>query len=368
MIVFKNYFKILKSHKKSILLYTIIFLVLMFIFAESGDPVNKYTSTKLPIYVKDESNSEVSKAVVDFIDKNHILVDIDEDLLDDKLFYEEIVCAVSIPEDFEEKRTLKFKEVYNDSFTLFAKNDLNSFLNQIETFEKAGFTTSEAIKNTKENFDKDIDVRVNSISKNYKKDSPYYFQMMAYVIMSQIILIVGTINLSYNKENTKKRNLISPMKKSRQDLELILGHIVSGFAIWLVYVLLYCVYFKDFTFSRQIVQMMANALLFTGTIVCFAVFISKLVKNENAITGIMNVFSLGSSFLTGIFVPQELLGNLAIKIGKIFPAFYYVSNIKSIQSQSNYSFINTNTMVLIGFSIAFIVLTVLTKTNLVKRK
>lgn len=146
MIVFKNYFKILKSHKKSILLYTIIFLVLMFIFAESGDPVNKYTSTKLPIYVKDESNSEVSKAVLDFIDKNHILVDVDEDLLDDKLFYEEIVCAIRIPEDFEEKRTLKFKEVYNDSFTLFAKNDLNSFLNQIETFEKAGFTTSEAIK------------------------------------------------------------------------------------------------------------------------------------------------------------------------------------------------------------------------------
>ena len=366
MIVFKNYFKILKSHKKSLIIYTIIFFVFMFIFAESGDPINKYTSTKLPIYVKDESNTEISKAVVNFIDENHTLVDVDEDILDDKLFYEEIVCAINIPKDFEKNHKLKFKEVYNDSYTLFAKNDLDSFLNQIETFEKAGFSTSEAIKNTEDNFKKNIDVKVNTISKSYKKDSPYYFQIMAYIIMSQIILIVGTINLTYNKDVTKKRNLISPMKKSTQDFQLILGHIVSGFAIWLIYVLLYCFYFKDFSFSRQIVQMMANALLFTATIVCFAVLVSKLANNENTITGIMNVFSLGSSFLTGVFVPQELLGDFAIKLGKIFPAFYYISNIKDIMSKGDYSFFNMNSLVLFGFSIVFIILTIIIKPNLEK--
>lgn len=366
MIVFKNYFKILKSHKKSLMLYTIIFLVLMFIFAESGDPVDKFTTTKLPIYVKDESNTEISKAVVNFVDKNHILVDVDEDMLDDKLFYEEIVCAIDIPKDFEKNRMLKFKEVYNDSFTLFAKNDLNSYLNQIEAFENAGFSTNDAIKNTEANFAKEIDVKVNSISKNYKKDSPYYFQMMAYVIMSQIILVVGTINLTYNKEMTKKRNLISPMKKSSQDLQLILGHIVSGLGIWLIYVVLYCIYFKDFSFSRQVRQMMANALLFTATIVCFAVLVSKLAKKENTITGVMNVFSLGSSFLTGIFVPQELLGDFATKIGKIFPAFYYVSNIRDIMSKADYSFINKNSLILIGFSLGFIILTIIAKPKLEK--
>ena len=112
--------------------------------------------------------------------------------------------------------------------------------------------------------------------------------------------------------------------------------------------------------------MMANALLFTATIVCFAVLVSKLAKKENTITGVMNVFSLGSSFLTGIFVPQELLGDFAIKIGKIFPAFYYVSNIKDIMSKADYSFINKNSLILIGFCLGFIILTILAKPKLEK--
>ena len=368
MIVFENYFKILKSHIKSLLLYSLIFLVLMFIFTKSGDPVDKYSNLKLPIYVNDQSNTDRSKALIDFINKNHNLVEIDDDKVDDKLFYEEIVCSITIPKDFDDKGMVDFKEVYDDSYTLYAKNEINSFLNQIDTFEKAGFSTKEAIKNAKENFDKDIDVEVKSLVKNQKENAPYFFRMLGYVIMSQIIMIVGIISLTYNKESTNKRNLISPLKKSKQNLQLILGHIVCGLVVWLVYIIFYCVFFKDFTFSRPTKQMMANALLFTATIVCFAVMISKLAKNQNTITGIMNVFSLGSSFLTGIFVPQELLGDLASKLGKIFPSYYYVENIKNINTDLNYSFFNTNTLILLGFSIVFIIITIFTKMNVEKTK
>ena len=181
-------------------------------------------------------------------------------------------------------------------------------------------------------------------------------------------MIVGIISLTYNKESTNKRNLISPLKKSKQNLQIILGHIVCGLGVWLVYMIFYCIFFKDFTLSKPTMQMMANALLFTATIVCFAVMISKLAKNQNTITGIMNVFSLGSSFLTGIFVPQELLGDFASKLGKIFPSFYYVANIKNINTDLNYSFFNTNTFILLGFSIVFIIITIFTKMNVEKTK
>lgn len=363
MIVFKNYFKILKSHIKSLSIYSIIFLVLIFIFAKSGDPIDKYTSLKLPIYINDKSDTDVSKALIDFIDKSHVLVDVEEDKIDDKLFYEDIVCAISIPEDFEKTRTVDFKEVYDDSYTIFAKNEINSFLNQIETFEKSGFSTSQAIAKSKKNFSKNIKVSVKSPVKNQKENVPYFFKMLGYVIMSQIIMIVGTISLTYNKQAISKRNFISPIKKSSQNLQLILGHIVSGLIVWLIYMIFYCLFFKDIHFSKQTIQMMVNALLFTATIGSFAVMISKLAKKQNTVTGIMNVFSLGSSFLTGIFVPQELLGKFAIKLGKVFPSFYYVKNINYIMTQDNFSLINTNTIILIGFSIAFIIITITYKTK-----
>ena len=44
-------------------------------------------------------------------------------------------------------------------------------------------------------------------------------------------------------------------------------------------------------------------------------------------------------------------------------SFYYVKNINYIMTQDNFSLINTNTIILIGFSIAFIIITITYKTK-----
>ena len=41
---------------------------------------------------------------------------------------------------------------------------------------------------------------------------------------------------------------------------------------------------------------------------------------------VMNIFALGSSFLTGVFVPQEILSKNALLLARVFPSFYYVAN------------------------------------------
>ena len=43
-------------------------------------------------------------------------------------------------------------------------------------------------------------------------------------------------------------------------------------------------------------------------------------------------------------------------------------NIKNINTDLNYSFFNTNTFILLGFSIVFIIITIFTKMNVEKTK
>lgn len=70
----------------------------------------------------------------------------------------------------------------------------------------------------------------------------------------------------------------------------------------------------------------------------------------------MNIFSLGSSFLAGVFVPQSLLSHKALTIGKIFPSFYYVANNELIFYNFDKDVYIKNILILIGFGIILAIL------------
>ena len=56
----------------------------------------------------------------------------------------------------------------------------------------------------------------------------------------------------------------------------------------------------------------------------FTLFIAALSPGKNAISMIGNVTGLGMSFLCGVFVPQSLLSDTVLSIGKFLPAYWYI--------------------------------------------
>ncbi|MEG1732887.1 MAG: ABC transporter permease, partial [Longicatena sp.] len=71
-----------------------------------------------------------------------------------------------------------------------------------------------------------------------------------------------------------------------------------------------------------------NAFVFMIVCVTLGYFISVLVggfRNEqNAINGISNVITLGSSFLCGAFVPQAFLSQGVLQISSFLPTYWYI--------------------------------------------
>ena len=365
MRVFKNYFKIVKGHKFAILLYTIIFLSIISFSTKSGDNNNLYTNIRPNIYIKDEANTDLSRGLHDYLDKKAVIKEMGELVVEDKLFYQMISAAIVIPKNFDTTRTVNFKQAPDDMYGMTVKEHINQYLNQVKTYELAGFETKDAIKYSNEDLEKTIDVGIKSgIDLGKEDNSIFYFNFINYLILAQVLLIVSTIVSVYRKKSLAMRNAASPMPKHRQNLELILGHIITGFAVWVLYILMFVVLYKyDFSLAHTNL-MMVNSLFFTISVVTMAVFISSLISNENTISGIMQVVSLGSSFLCGAFVPQALLSKTALTLGKIFPSYYYIKNNEMLLENPNFGTILPNIGIMLAFSLAFVLISMVMKTKI----
>ena len=364
MRVFKNYFKIVKGHKFAIILYTLIFLSIISFSTKSGSDNNLYTNVRPNIYIKDEANTDLSKALYDYLEKKTVVKDMDYDLVEDKLFYQMISAALVIPKDFDQSRQVNFKGAPDDMYGLTVKEHINQYLNQVNSYELAGFDTKDAIKFSNEDLEKVIDVGIKSENNLGNEDnSIFYFNFINYLILAQVLLIVSTIVSVYKKKTIAMRNAASPMPKHKQNLELILGHVLTGLIVWTLYIFLFVILYKyDFSLAHTNL-MMVNSLFFTVSVVTMAVFISSLISNENTISGIMQVVSLGSSFLCGAFVPQALLSKTALTLGKIFPSYYYIKNNEMLLENPSFATILPNIGIMLAFSIAFVLISMVMKTK-----
>ena len=367
MQVFKNYFKILKDHWFSVGLYSFIFIGVLLISTQTDRTSEVYDSVNVGITVKDEAETELSKGLYSYLDANANIVQIDDEFVDDRLFYQTVSAALTIPKDFEENRQVIFKSAPKDMYGLSIKEKISSYLSQVSSYETACFSEKESIEFTKKYLKKKADVSLkDKTTHSVDKKSRFYFNFYNYSIIAQIVLIVSTLTLTYKDEDIYKRNAISPIRRTRQNLELYLGHIVAGLAAWLIYMILYMVLNNKGPATNYVRLMMINSLIFTLTTVAMAIYISKLTKSGNSMAAIMNIVSLGSSFLSGAFVPQEFLGDTALKLGKLLPSYYYVTNNNLLAAGGSLEIYKTNMLIMLAFAFAFIVLSLIFKENLKK--
>ncbi len=120
--------------------------------------------------------------------------------------------------------------------------------------------------------------------------------------------------------------------------------------------------------SRHGVIYIINSLALTICATTLAFLVGNIVNNKEAINGIVNVIALGSSFLCGAFVPVEWLPESVLKIAHAIPTYYYINTNETLKTLEKFNSetlrpIITNTVIMLGFSVVFIILA-----NMVSRK
>ena len=141
---------------------------------------------------------------------------------------------------------------------------------------------------------------------------------------------------------------------------LLLSNGLFAVFLWGVYLLLSFLLVGEIMFTIYGLLYILNSFIFMILSLALAVLLSTLVRNKEAINGIVNVIALGSSFLCGAFVPMDFLPESVVKFSHILPSYYYIKNnelFKEIESMNWMSLkpVVINFLILIGFILLIVV-------------
>ncbi len=371
MTVFKTFFKILNKNKFIVILYTVILLVFGGFNMQTSERSLSFKPSKPNITIVNNDEDEgITKSFINYIKDNSDIPDIklDNESLDDALFYEDTSYIVFIPKNYH----TDFINGKNPFITIKKSNNYNAFyadmivkryLSIANSYVGSINNEDELIKLIDDTIDTDVKIEITSKidSTNIDKAS-FYFNFESYSILACLIYVICLILSIFNNQNIHKRTIISSTNYKKNNRILLLSNLLYAFILWLFYLIASIVLLGNIIFTTYGVVFSINSLLFTICATSIAFFIGSIVTNKNAISGIVNVVALGSSFLCGAFVPTEYLPDSVISIAHILPTYYYVNTndrIKDIEvfNMDNLKPIIINMIIIIIFIIVFIIFT-----------
>lgn len=343
MTVFKNYFKIVKKHLGTILLFSSIAIGVS-IVNTSYDSTDDYVSANPILGIINYDDSNISEHFVNYIEDNSEVVEIEDDkkYIQDALYNNKVDAILIIPDTFGSDvikgntPSIKIKKSI-DNLSQYTELLVNRYIKIASTYSSIGMSEKDIISNIGKDVKKEVEVQIlNKESSSIDKLAVYY-SFENYAFLSIFIFIVGTIMCIFNKDTIVKRNNISKLKPKSISNQLFLGHIVLTLSIWFIFVIISIIIYKDLMFNMNGLLLIINSLCFAFTTTSLAYLIGSFIKNVNIISGIQNVVSLGLSFISGCFVPMEWLDKNIVNFSKIFPSYYFIKNNYDIAKLTSFS-------------------------------
>ena len=346
MIVFKNYFNIVKRHLGIIIMFSAISIGVS-VINTSYTSTEDYASVDPKIAVINYDDSALSDNFVEYIKERAEIVEVEDDekAIQDTLYLNKADSILIIPDNFGtniligNNPRLKIKKS-TQNVSEYTELLVNRYFKIAENYSKVGMSENEIINNIEKDIQNEIEVKVSSKNQSDMERLAVYYSFENYAFLSIFIFIIGTIMCIFNKETIRKRNNVSKLNPKSISNQLFLGHMTLTLSIWLVFILISVILYRDLMFTTNGLLLMLNSLCFALTATSLAYLIGCLIKKENVISGIQNVISLGLSFISGCFVPIELLDKNIINFSKIFPSYWFIRGNYDITKISTFNYEN----------------------------
>lgn len=374
MQVYKAFFKIIKKNIPELLIYIGIFLFFAVFLSSSGSDAQNtgFTAAKSNIvFINNDNNTKLTEGLKNYLSKNAYIVDMadDEQQLQDALFFREIEYFIRVPEGFTD-RLLDGKDMelqkttVPDSITgIYIDTMVNKYLNTAKIYiNNLDNSSEEQIVNyIEKDLAKETKVRLNNANNQSPNNQNYvfYFNYLAYSLFAVLILGVCAVMLVFNNSNLKRRNLCSPVKIRNINLQLVLGNLSFALVTWFIMIAASLVIYKEFMFSLNGLLLLLNSFIFTLAALSISFLIANVVKSRGAMSAAANVVALGSSFISGVFVPQELLGKTVLNIASFTPTYWYIKANNSIANIVNFNMENlmpiiSSMLIVLVFAVAIL--------------
>ena len=342
MQVFKAYFKIIRKNLPAMSIYMIVFLFFVFLLTMFVSPAatGDFTATRIRIAVVQEDGSNIlSRDFAEYLGSKAIVSELpnDQESLQDALFFRQVEYILRIPAGFGQSILdgnydveLVKSAVPGSQSGVQVDLLVDRYINTAALYVDSvpGLATETLIGHVRADLAQEAAVEMETAAPvaNVNRTT-YFFSYLAYTLMAVMVLGVTSIMLSFNNRDLQKRNFSSPVKSVNFNLQLFLGNLVFAIVTWALMVTLSLVLGHDSNSSTTMLLLCLNALAFTLACLCISFLIGNLIKSRNVQQSVANVLALGTCFISGVFVPQDMLGPTVLTIASFTPTYWYIRNI-----------------------------------------
>lgn len=370
MTVFSTILKILNKLKGMLILYTVMLVAITTSNQTLGNKVTNFEESKPDmLIVNNDSKNVITDGFVDYIKKHANIKDIDtsnQDKINDAIFYRDVNFVIYIPENFGKdlkegkEPSLKYKET-GDEYAAYSRMLVEKYIKTVKTY-KDYYSGRQLIEKVNNIVGNDTKVQVKSSLDTSKMSTmTAYFNFLNYALLAGCVYCITMILASLKQENVRKRTIVSSFNYRKYNRIVLFSNAIVIVAMWILYMILSLILFKDTMFTANGLAFVLNSLVFALCGLSIGFLIGNITTNKAAIGGIVNVVALGTSFLCGCFVPFEYMPDYVLKIAHILPTYYFVANNQLIKTIESFNIdtlkpIFINVGVVLAFTIVFVIL------------
>lgn len=375
MTVFKAFLRVVNKNKAPIIMYTVILIFFGGFNMQNKEQSSNFVSSKPDIYiVNHDENKGITKSLINYMEKNSIIKTIDENKIEDAIFYRDINFLIEIPENYNtdfmmgKNPEIKIKTT-NDYPAVEASNLLKRYLKTANTYRNLNLSERELINKIEETLSDEITVELSSkLDTNNLSASTTYYNFLNYCLLAGTIYVITLVLTSFKNETVKKRTLVSSMDYKKFNRDLLISNGLFALILWILYIILSFILVGSVMFTPHGLIYILNSFIFTICTLTIAFLIGNIVSNKDAINGIVNVIGLGSSFLCGSFVPMAYLPAGVLTFAHVLPSYYFIKNNEIVLTLEKINFTNLkpiiiNMIIILLFALVFVLIT-----NIVSRR
>ena len=325
--------KILKKNIGLVIIYLVIFFSVAMALqaAASKEHLEDFEKTRINLAIADQDDSTLSHALTEYLKTIHNVYRISAEptVMQEELFYRNAEYIVQIPKDFYEtcivdENPLSVTKVPGSYSSFYVDQQIDAWLNSIRTYTAAGFSQKEAAAAALEQSVSEVTMYHDEETAVETPGYTYYFRYIPFLFLAVLCYSMGYILLAFRKEDIQKRMLASAISTRRQNLEGLLAMFTISLLLWLIAVVgAGVMYGKELLTSKVLGYYLLNTFLMLTIALSLAYLIGLFMKNINMLNGISNIISLGICFLSGVFVPMNIMDKKVLMVAQFLPVYWY---------------------------------------------
>ncbi len=366
MQVFKTFIKVMKKRLHISMIYIIIFIVIGIVMTASSSDKSGFSDTKLSVSITDLDDTDASRALADYIGNNNEIVKVrnNKDSIMDAVFYRRADIILTVNKGYSEKiangETTGLFSDYRVPGSYSAKlfdNQINRYVKMITACTAGGMEINEATAKTAELAEKEIKVEKLNFSENsnveFGDNIMFYYQYLAYILLAIMISGLCPVLLVITRKDIRNRTSCSCLSEVSRMAQIVLGTVIFAVGLYLLLTVVALFLYRSQMLNSKGLCAMLNGFVYLIFTTMLAILISVISPGGKVIDMIANVVSLGMSFLCGVFVPQSVLSETVLNIGKFLPAYWYIKANNMIAGIGGEIFGMRKYMICIGIELAF---------------